>query len=94
MVAEPGQGLVNKSHQGQKWDMSLQCSTCGYKGKKSTDGACPACGSFDFKRKSRLKLEPEKNKESLGIKSIAMMLLWGYWVYLIIQKLSGEEDEE
>jgi len=69
--------------------MSFQCLTCGHKGKQTSQGACPACGSFKLKRKSRLKLEPEKSKKNLGLKSLAMTLLWLYLGYLTFQNLLG-----
>jgi len=70
--------------------MSFQCLDCGHKGKQAAKGACPACGSFNLKTIGARKLEPEKTKKSLTLKSIAMTALWVYFGYLIFQKFFGE----
>lgn len=66
--------------------MSFKCLTCGFKGKKAKQGACPACGSFNIKQKRVMKLEPEENKKKLTIKSIAMTALWLYFGYMLFQR--------
>jgi len=69
--------------------MGFQCPECGYKGKQSTQGACPACGSFKLAQKSSLDNELEKNDRRRGLKSIALVLLWLYLAYLIFKKIYG-----
>ena len=69
--------------------MGFQCAECGYKGKQSSQGACPACGSFKLAQKSGLNNESEKNDKRRGLKTIALVLLWLYLAYLILQKIFG-----
>lgn len=69
--------------------MSFRCLSCGHKGKKALQGACPACGSFNLKRADTQKLEPEKPQASQKLKSLAMTVLWLCLGYLIFQKLFG-----
>ncbi|BFM13070.1 hypothetical protein R50072_32230 [Simiduia litorea] len=69
--------------------MGFQCAECGYKGKQSSQGACPACGSFKLALKSNLDSERENSDKRRRLKSIALVLLWLYLAFLISQKIYG-----
>ncbi len=63
----------------------LHCRDCNFKGKKAVAGACPACGSRNISS-IKEKLDKVEPKKSHPLKTIAMTLLWGFFIYKIYEQ--------
>ncbi len=64
--------------------MAYQCHDCSFKGRKFPQGRCPACGSAHV---TTAKNSSETSEKRRPWSLIILILLWGYLVYAIYQKL-------
>jgi len=64
--------------------MEHQCRDCSYKGKRLSQGACPACGSANI---GRLKQGEENPKPHSKLSAMVMLALWVLFAYLLFDKL-------
>jgi len=64
--------------------MEHQCHDCSYRGKRLTQGSCPACGSANI---GRPKGPTTEDKPSSKTSTLIMFGLWGLLAYLLIDKL-------
>ena len=68
--------------------MSYRCLDCSYKGTKFVNGACPACGSRNVQRIKQGEEQAEKPTQK-PYRLIAMVLLWGVFIYELVKKLQA-----
>ncbi len=69
--------------------MKYHCKDCSYKGKKPvSDGRCPACGSYNYRRPGASAGKDGEYQQS-NVKLAAVVVLWGILIYIIYRKLYG-----
>jgi predicted ATP-dependent serine protease len=67
--------------------MIYYCRDCSYTGKKRTPkGQCPACGSYDYRRRGSDR-EDGKPQQSSPLKLAFLIGLWAYLIVYIYRKL-------
>lgn len=64
-------------------DMEHHCRDCSYRGKRLSQGSCPACGSANI---GRSKGQTSEDKPSSKVSTIVMIILWALFAYLLLDK--------
>ena len=64
--------------------MTYVCGDCGYRGNKSTNGQCPACGSWNLNSSTAVPTKSKVDKYK-KLKMWIMIFAWGVFCFELIR---------